>query len=313
MKFTCIDFETANMRKDSICQVGITVVDNGILKETKSWLVNPDSFFDDFNIRIHHITQDMVKDSPKINELWPEIRQYFDDTDFVVAHNARFDVLAISDALNPFDSIEQPEFIFLCSIAMARRTWIGEPSYSLQSLCFSHDIEYGNHDAGSDSKSCAELVLRVFKNKSIDLSLNISSLEDLSALEDKLEVYFGILGKSGFANSVCRHLSKPKLGKVIFGDIEKNNPDSLFYKKNIVFTGTLSSMTRKEAMQIIADIGGIPGSSVTKETNLLVIGQQDFRIVGESGMSSKQKKALSMRNEGVEIEIMSEDEFLKNI
>ena len=50
-------------------------------------------------------------------------------------------------------------------------------------------------------------------------------------------------------------------------------------------------------------------NSVTKDTNVLVVGQQDYRIVGEDGMSSKQKKALKLLEKGYDIEILSETEF----
>ena len=78
-------------------------------------------------------------------------------------------------------------------------------------------------------------------------------------------------------------------------------------------TGTLSSMKRIEAQQIIADIGGINQSGVNRDTNFLIVGQQDFRVVGEDGMSSKQEKAIKMIEKGAELEILSEDDFLHSI
>jgi DNA polymerase-3 subunit epsilon len=340
MKFIALDFETANMRKSSICQVGITSVDNGVVAEAKTWLVNPDSFFDRFNVKIHGITEDMVKGSPLFRELWPEIVPYFNEADFVVAHNARFDICALDEALelnfNPYSQpfaitipspfpkkpcdqvfdFELPDFKFACSIAMARRTWGKEPSYSLQALCNLLNIEYGNHDAGADSRSCAELTIKIFQEKGIDLFMDINSDEKLLALEELLQIYFGSLSREGFSNSTCRHLPyKPSITKRkdIVGNVEKINSDSIFYQKNVVFTGTLSSMTRNEALQIIADIGGFPSNGITSITNVLVVGQQDFRVVGESGMSSKQKKAIEMKNKGLDIEIVTEDDFMKNL
>jgi len=302
------------MYKNSICQVGITAVENGNITETKSWLVKPDSFFDSFNIRIHGITEDTVKNSPSFIELWPELLPYFKGSDFIVAHNARFDVSVLDATLNlGFVPCIIPDFKFACSMAMARRTWPKEPSYSLQSLCSLLNIEYGNHDAGADSKSCAELTIKIFQEKGIDLSMDINSTEKLLELENPLQIYFGYLTKDGFSNSVCRHLSTSNIKKNIVGDVEKNNSDSLFYQKNVTFTGTLSSMTRNEALQRIADIGGYPSDRITTATNILVVGQQNFRVVGESGMSSKQKKAIEMKNKGFDIEVMSEDDFLKNL
>ena len=62
-------------------------------------------------------------------------------------------------------------------------------------------------------------------------------------------------------------------------------------------------------LQKVKDVGGIPMDTVTKDTNVLVVGQQDYRVVGEDGMSSKQKKALKLLEKGNDIEILSETEF----
>ena len=72
-------------------------------------------------------------------------------------------------------------------------------------------------------------------------------------------------------------------------------------------------MKRTEAQQIIADIGGFNQNGVNRDTNFLVVGQQDYRIVGEDGMSSKQEKAIKLIEKGADLEILSEDEFLRSI
>ncbi len=64
---------------------------------------------------------------------------------------------------------------------------------------------------------------------------------------------------------------------------------------------------------MVAQVGGIPTDSVTTKTNVLVVGQQDYKVVGESGMSSKQKKAMQLLEKGQDIEILSESEFLSRI
>lgn len=45
----------------------------------------------------------------------------------------------------------------------------------------------------------------------------------------------------------------------------------------------------------------------------LTVGQQDYRVVGDSGMSNKQKKAFQLLEKGQDIEILSETEFLSRI
>ena len=79
--------------------------------------------------------------------------------------------------------------------------------------------------------------------------------------------------------------------------------------KLCVFTGTLERMLRKDAMQAVVDLGGQVGNSVTKKTNYLILGNNDYCPLITEGKSSKQKKAESLKLAGNDIEIISEDVF----
>lgn len=81
------------------------------------------------------------------------------------------------------------------------------------------------------------------------------------------------------------------------------------YGKLCVFTGTLEKMQRKDAMQIVVDLGGQVGNSVTKKTNFLILGNNDYCPLIKDGKSSKQKKAEALKLAGNDIEIISEDVF----
>lgn len=313
--FITLDFETANSYKESICQIGITTVKGGKIKDVKSWLINPETFFDDFNIRIHQITPLSVKGKPTFKEIWPEILTYIDHGDksnIIFAHNAQFDIKALEAALYRYQ-LPIPHILFGCSLAISRRTWPGEPSYSLESLCRKFNIQPGAHHAGEDSRACAEIMLLACAEKGVDLTKDIESEEELKNIEDRFQIYLGELSKEGYLSCICQRLSKSNRIKKIIGDESKFDSDSIFYQRNVVFTGTLSSMKRAEAQQIIADIGGINQNGVNRETNFLIVGQQDYRIVGEDGMSSKQEKALKLIEKGASLEILSEDDFLRSI
>jgi DNA polymerase-3 subunit epsilon len=304
MNFVALDFETATDERSSICEAGLTFVENGKITRTLSWLVKPkDNEYDFFNIMIHGIKPEDTADKPAFDKLWKEIRPLLDGKT-VTAHNAAFDMYALRDVLNLY-GLEYPNIKTFCSCTLAKRAIPGLLSYSLEPVCNHLNIELNNHHrAGDDSKACAEICLRIFEQ---------GDISDLSTLKDAYRILFGAMSSETNSYSGPSSKHKPKDNPIITGDASKNDPDSLFHGKTVVFTGTLSSMTRNQAKQIIADIGGFSENDITQRTNFLVVGQQDFRVVGESGLSGKQKKALQLLQKGQEIEIMSELDFRQNI
>jgi len=53
LSFVLVDVETANADLSTICQVGIVTFTNATVADTWSTLVNPEEFFDGFNVWIH--------------------------------------------------------------------------------------------------------------------------------------------------------------------------------------------------------------------------------------------------------------------
>lgn len=138
----------------------------------------------------------------------------------------------------------------------------------------------------------------------------VNSIDDFP---EKLKTTIGKLFENGYKPSETKRNHKSTDFSKIIGDPTKHNLESIFYGRTVVFTGTLSSMVRSEAQQKIVDIGGILGNTVTQTTDFLVVGQQDYRVVGDDGMSGKQEKAIKLIEKGSALEILSEDNFLKNI
>lgn len=89
--------------------------------------------------------------------------------------------------------------------------------------------------------------------------------------------------------------------------------DGVFYGKTIVFTGSLVSMTRDNAAVTASRYGFAIGSSVTKKTDYLVVGIQDLHHLAGHEKSSKQRKAEELVDEGLQIQIITENDFLKII
>ncbi len=304
MDFVTIDFETATPDLDSPCEIGLTIVENNKILETKSWLIKPKQYpdFNDFNVRIHGIKPKDVENAPGLNDLWTEIQPFINDK-FVIAHNARFDIGVLRRTLYSY-SIENPTMDYACSYLLARSLWKGLPSYNLKSLCRQHGIELGNHRAGQDSKACAELTLKIFAE---------AGIVTIDAIAEKLKVSVGRLLKNSFSPSEIQRVNSIIERSKLSEDTSLHKPDSIFYGKNVVFTGALTYMSRDEALDVITMIGGIAQTGLNKSTNYLVVGEQDYRVVGEDGMSTKQAKAIQYIEKGIEIEIISENDFLRNV
>lgn len=305
MDFITIDFETATADRFSPCEVGLTFVKDNKVIETKSWLIKPYSHprFDSFNIMIHGITPQDVSDKPEFPEIWSSYLKPLIDQNFIIAHNAGFDISVLRKTLDYYN-LPYPELKYACSYIFSKKVWEGLPSYDLKTLCKINSINLNHHRAASDSLACAEITIKAFAQ---------TQTNSIDELPDKLKTTIGQLFSGGYKSCETKRIYKPKDISKIIGDPSKHNPYSIFYGRTVVFTGTLSSMLRAEAQQLIADIGGFNGSSVTKDTDYLVVGHQDYRIVGEDGMSSKQEKAIKIIEKGSELEIISEDDFLKNI
>lgn len=305
MNFITLDFETATSARDSPCEVGLTFVKDGQIEKTMSWLVKPIQYphFESFNIGIHGIRPKDVEDKPEFDQVWEVELKSLLNNQFVIAHNAGFDISVLRKTLQAYN-ISFPALEYSCSYIFSKKVWTGLLSYDLKSLCYHNKIELKHHRAGPDSLACAELSLRAF-----DLA-GIRSTEDFP---DKLRTSIGRLYDGGYKPSETKRIYQGKNPSSIIGDPAKHKPESIFYGSNVVFTGKLSSMGRADAQRIIADIGGTNLSDVTQETDFLVVGQQDYRFVGEDGMSNKQEKAQRLLAKGYNIEVISEADFLRNI
>lgn len=303
--FVAIDLETATSDRSSICQIGITQVVDGEPLQPKSWLVQPEgNRYDSMNIWIHGITPEDTKECPSFPEVWKEVLPYLQNKT-VVAHNTSFDMYALRDAFNKY-GIEYPTFDYFCSLRIARCIVKGCYSYSLDVVANHLGLEFGvHHKADSDSLGCALVLLKC---------LDIDGSK-LSELEEKYNFHRG----SFSPNTFVAHLKYGKqynyssILKNLEEHPELNDEGNYFYGKVVCFTGTTKFAVRKEMLQMVKNVGGIPMDSVTKDTDVLVVGQQDYRVVGADGMSNKQKKALCLLEKGQTIEILSESEFLERI
>ena len=159
MNFIALDFETANHRRDSVCEMGIAVVVDGAVAESRSWLVRPQrNWFHPMNVRIHGITAERVAHEPEFDTVWQEAKPYFENAN-VVAHNASFDLGVLRHVLTQYN-LAPPLLTYSCSLAVARRAWKGLPSYGLKALAKHFSLPLKHHSAEPDAIASAEIMLR---------------------------------------------------------------------------------------------------------------------------------------------------------
>lgn len=172
MDFTAIDFETANRRADSACQLAAVIVRGGRIVDSANWLIRPEPFyFSPSNIQIHGITPRQVGSQPVFGDLWDEIYEKFGD-DCLIAHNASFDIGVLLACLRAHRK-PIPDLHFSCTRAIARRTWPDRPRFGLKPLAEWLGIRFRHHDALEDSIACAKIMLAA------GIDREAESLEDL--------------------------------------------------------------------------------------------------------------------------------------
>ena len=159
MRTVAFDVETPNMRNDTICSIGISVFEEGVLKEEGHYLVDPETDFDATNIWIHGIRPEDVAQAPTFPELWPLIGPVL-HSGIAVAHNAAFDLGVLKKLFLRYDMEENP-VTYICTCRMSRKLLPSLPDHRLPTICRAYGISLDHHDAGSDSRACGEILQRL--------------------------------------------------------------------------------------------------------------------------------------------------------
>jgi len=92
-EYCVLDLETTGLsfRTEKITEVGIIKIKNGEVIDEFECFVNPEKPIPYEVIKVTHITDDMVRDARKIEDVLPEFLEFVGE-DVLVAHNANFDI-----------------------------------------------------------------------------------------------------------------------------------------------------------------------------------------------------------------------------
>lgn len=309
LDFVAIDFETANEKRASACAVALVFFEDGRITKEYEWLIHPPhhlDYFNQFNTQIHGISSNDVVDKPRFNEIWPEIQDLLNN-ETVAAHNASFDISVLRQLLDVY-RLSYPDIEFICTYNVARKTWDKQVSYSLKNIGNHLGYIFNHHDASDDARICGKILVEACTHHNC-LSIN--------ELAQKIDMHLGILNEDIYCPcSVAnpyRSIRKGKYDVLRISELTSENikTNGAFSGKNVVFTGTLISMTRQYAAQMVVNNGGSVSSNITKRTNCLVMGVQDYSRFADGKQSGKTKRAKKLIEQGYPLEIIDESQFLR--
>lgn len=286
--YIVFDIETTGLDSsyDEVIEIGAIKVHNNKIVSKFNSLVKPKNEIDEYITELTGITNEMVKDAPTIEEILPEFMNYVGN-DILIGHNVNFDINFIYDNLyrNKFDVLTND---FIDTMRISRKLLPELPHHRLIDLANYFEIDATNNHRSL--KDC-EITMNVYEQ------LKNIALQKYENAEE-------------FKNSFKKHKNGISLrAKDIVSNNTEFDVDNLFYDKYVAITGTLEKMLRKEAMQIIVDLGGHCEDNVTKKTNYLILGNNDYNPILRGKKSSKLIKAETLKLEGKDIEIISENVF----
>lgn len=307
MDFVAIDFETANEDRGSACEVGLVRFSGGQPVDRFQSLIYQD-YFNPFNVSLHGISEKQVAKAPSFDEVWVEAENFIGSSP-LLAHNAGFDISVLFRSLG--NGNIRNTHTYFCSMVLSRRM-LDISYFGLPGVTEFLGIEYPmNHRAESDAEAAGRVATALMTQRSA------ASLDDLA---ESLRVRPGTLDSSGFSGSRYKGdlggggsglsmAEKKKILEAVPESERYEDPD--FAGKRIVFTGALMGMKRDDAELAVMKAGGLPTSSVSKKTNMLVFGYQDPRALKGKALSGKRQAVEELRAEGVDIETVDELQFMQ--
>ena len=299
MDFIAIDFETANSLRSSVCSVGIVQVKNGkIYREIQS-LINPLSEFHYYNTRIHGITEHMVHAAPTFEEFWPDMKDLVEGQ-LIIAHNASFDMGVLQECLRQIHE-PSPQFEYGCSYRIAKKVWPQLYNHKLSTVSNYLGISLRHHDALEDARAAAKITLEALQKTETSTVKQLAKLHNVT-IKSSIQAKKQPSQRKNKADMTIEFLEP---------ESTRTNSKHPFYGAQIVFTGRMLSMTRSQAAQLAVNCGAVCKGVVDYQTNYLVVGDNDLAKYIQGIKSTKMLKVEGLIQQGLPIEIVGEQDFLR--
>lgn len=304
--YCVIDVETTGRSPqwDHIIEVAALKVSDGQEVGRFTSLIQPPSmpggaFVDDFITALTGITDEMLAGAPFAPDVLEEFATFVGDVP-VVGHCVSFDINFLYDSFDRY--LDRPfSSDYIDTMRIARKLHPEMSRHRLADLVDHFGVTHNEvHRAMGDVEATAECFARL-KDEAFEHHGSEERFQELFGSVRKRRRSVAEGGQAGGSHGIK--------AADIQGDAQKINEDSPIFGCACVFTGKLEKFTRAEAMQIVADLGGINQDGVTKTTRYLILGNNDYCASIKGGKSNKQKKAEKLALKGTGIEILPESAF----
>ncbi len=168
-EFVVFDLETTGLNStpatgnmDRIIEIGAYKIKNGLIKESFSTFVNPEKILSEEIVKLTGITQEMVKDAPKYEDVMPDFYKFCQGS-ILVGHNiAGFD----------FKFVEY--YCAKCGYTLERKIMDTIPlaqsqlylaNYKLNTIADYFKIVFNHHRAVDDALVTAQIFIELIKLK----------------------------------------------------------------------------------------------------------------------------------------------------
>lgn len=255
-----------------------------VMKEFSSTHIIPEEITD-----LTGITDEMILEAPGSEKVIPKLLDFIGSLP-IIGHNINFDVNFIFDESKKFGITFSNNFID--TLRISRKLYPDMKHHRLIDIAERLNVNNQvHHRALDDASTTFECYIKMKKE-----IINTQGIDNF-----RKSFHKGLL----YENSLKK--VEPSISE---SEIDDTNP---IYQKTIVFTGELSSMKRKDAYQIVLNLGGIPQNTITKDTNILVVGNEEFSNSVKNGKTTKMQKAEKYAQKGIDIITLSESTFFSMI
>lgn len=286
LDFIAFDFETA--KGNLPCQLGLAVVKNGEITDSKSYLIQPpNNEYLSNKIVVHNIWPDQTENAPLFPEVWEEVQHLFENNT-LVAHKA------ISVDYRILKTAAEEYGIDISNVNVPYCTCEINEGKSLADCCRDYGIDLNNHhDAAADAIACAQLFIKAHTTGVIPVTRTERKPFDFAKngkIQKWLTIYYDFISTP----DLFRTELPPK---PVF-----NKPSQLgiLEDKIVCFLGKFEE--QKTIREIKKKLGANAVSRPSKKTHLVVLGSDPNQ--------NNYDHLQMLKHDGYFIPVINESEFV---